>query len=80
MVHQMKVETCGAYIGATNPYTGQALNHWLPRGNRWGKTYIHTDDEEEEKEDDYDVCGNDRKDYGMGWYDCNTDWQSWNRR
>lgn len=59
MIHQMKVETCGAYIGATNPYTGQALNHWLPRGNRWGKTYIHTDEEEEieeEIDEEIDEC------------------------
>ena len=24
-----------------------------------------------------DVCGNDARDYGTGWYDCNTDWRSW---
>lgn len=24
-----------------------------------------------------DSCGNDRRDYGGGWYDCNTDWRSW---
>ena len=25
----------------------------------------------------YDRNGNDARDYGMGWYDCNTDWRSW---
>lgn len=25
----------------------------------------------------YDFCGNDARDYGLGWYDCNSDWRSW---
>ena len=24
-----------------------------------------------------DMCGNDARDYGTGWYDCNTDWHRW---
>lgn len=30
-----------------------------------------------EFEPDDDRCGNDRRDYGGDWYDCNTDWRSW---
>lgn len=25
----------------------------------------------------YDFNGNDREEYGLGWYDCNTDWRTW---
>ena len=25
----------------------------------------------------YDFCGNDVRDYGLGWYDCNSDWRTW---
>lgn len=24
-----------------------------------------------------DRCDNDREAYGLGWYDCNTDWRTW---
>ena len=41
-----------------------------------GEIYWDSDDVEW-KFEPYDFCGNDRKDYGMGWYDCNTDWRRW---
>ena len=34
-------------------------------------------DEVEWKVEHYDFNGNDRELYGMGWYDCNTDWRDW---
>ena len=47
--------------------------------------YIDKDDEEiywdsddvELKVTPYYFNGNDRELYGMGWYDCNTDWRNW---
>ena len=52
----------------TNPYTGQYMER-----------FIKVVDDEDEEEEEIDECGNDRRDYGMGWYDCNTDWRSWNK-
>lgn len=75
---QMRVYSFGTHLTATNPYTGKAMK-WDADDYWWDcDCYAdhsdHSDEREAEYEDEY---GNDRRDYGMGWYDCNTDWQTW---
>lgn len=46
---------------------------------RGGKDMIYWDSDacEWTLEPYNEPCGNDRELYGLGWYDCNTDWRNW---
>lgn len=78
-VFQMIVRFRGGHKGAnlfqaTNPYTGRYYSRWdddAPWKNR------DEEGEDQKEVEPVDQYGNDRRDYGMGWYDCNTDWRQW---
>lgn len=54
---------------------GEMLTVYADRGEHWNSETCEF--EPDEDDDLNEPCGNDREDYGMGWYDCNTDWRSW---
>ena len=53
-------------------WDGDEGEHWNP-----ATLSFELDDEDEDFSDDDEPCGNDRELYGLGWYDCNTDWRNW---
>lgn len=52
----------GEILEAEPPYRDQV---WNPESLDW---------EDAPAESEY---GNDARDYGRGWYDCNSDWRKW---
>lgn len=43
-------------------------------GQRWNSATLQFEPDDDEPLDEY---GNDVRDYGLGWYDCNSDWRTW---